>query len=190
VVESGALLKRCTSKGYRGFESLPHRWQSDSVKSWNLISMPRVLNLLPERQSRMLSTNSVSRPESSADGCSMSVATTSFRSRPNCLIFKLHRRLNCSSANAKSSTTFNAFSTESTNSVLRHVATPANRNNEFEYQYRSRVVQRLDVNRLFGVRLVGAEALSQELTNTYVPQAFVNEGSAESRPLELAMGDS
>jgi pullulanase/glycogen debranching enzyme len=25
VVESGALLKRCTSKGYRGFESLPHR---------------------------------------------------------------------------------------------------------------------------------------------------------------------
>jgi hypothetical protein len=26
VVESGALLKRCTSKGYRGFESLPHRW--------------------------------------------------------------------------------------------------------------------------------------------------------------------
>ena len=25
MVESGALLKRCTSKGYRGFESLPHR---------------------------------------------------------------------------------------------------------------------------------------------------------------------
>jgi hypothetical protein len=26
VVESGALLKRCTPKGYPGFESLPHRW--------------------------------------------------------------------------------------------------------------------------------------------------------------------
>jgi hypothetical protein len=25
VVESGALLKRCTPKGYPGFESLPHR---------------------------------------------------------------------------------------------------------------------------------------------------------------------
>jgi hypothetical protein len=25
VVESGALLKRCTPKGYRGFESRPHR---------------------------------------------------------------------------------------------------------------------------------------------------------------------
>jgi hypothetical protein len=28
VVESGALLKRCTPKGYPGFESLPHRLAS------------------------------------------------------------------------------------------------------------------------------------------------------------------
>jgi hypothetical protein len=33
VVESGALLKRCTSKGYRGFESLPHRCFSDPIRT-------------------------------------------------------------------------------------------------------------------------------------------------------------
>jgi hypothetical protein len=28
-----ALLKRCTSKGYRGFESLPHRCFSDPIRT-------------------------------------------------------------------------------------------------------------------------------------------------------------
>jgi hypothetical protein len=36
VVESSALLKRRSPKGYRGFESLPHRFFSFDIGRWML----------------------------------------------------------------------------------------------------------------------------------------------------------
>jgi hypothetical protein len=66
----------------------------------------------------------------------------------------------------------------------------ADRNTEFEDQYRRTLIQRLDYNKLFGLRLVGAGARSEQLTDTYVPQTLVDEGSAEAQSLELAVGAS
>ena len=40
MVESSALLKRHTPKGYRGFESLPHRFPSDIDGVDSLMGIP------------------------------------------------------------------------------------------------------------------------------------------------------
>jgi energy-coupling factor transporter ATP-binding protein EcfA2 len=66
----------------------------------------------------------------------------------------------------------------------------AHRTAAFEDQYRITVLQHLDRNRLFGLRLVGAGARAEQLSSTYVPQALVPLNSAQSEPLETAIGQS
>jgi hypothetical protein len=47
VVESGALLKRCTPKGYPGFESLPHRFFPwESLQTQNGAKLQKRANLV------------------------------------------------------------------------------------------------------------------------------------------------
>jgi hypothetical protein len=62
VVESGALLKRCTSKGYRGFESLPHRcfpWGTSAEAGLRVVPSCRDLFPLMRIQTHEFARNAV-----------------------------------------------------------------------------------------------------------------------------------